>query len=183
MRYIAVAVVVAVIVFSLLVLFGGGFGYRGDTLYSVPDKCITMPAYYCSVPIFSNVSGMLTLTISQNTGQNWAGVVFAYAPQGTPMQKGVPVLASQETETGVPIIPISGVTTDYALQSGETQAISLDIIQNGSALTAAQTPVGTQTAGTVWACFNPNSAVIPAAFNNLTGCTYVQIATLTAKAT
>jgi hypothetical protein len=134
-------------------------------------NCIASSGYYCSGLSLSACTGKLSVTVGQSTGVNWAGAVFAYAPQGT------------STTNGIPNVPATGVSGDYVMPSGLTQGLVLNVTnpQNG---TIVETPVGRYTSGAIWACYSTIGAVIPKAFNNMTSCgNYAQIAVLTIKAT
>jgi hypothetical protein len=158
-RLLAIVLIVIAALF-VVVMTLGGFG-SNDSLMG--NYCIASQGFSCQRLLYAHSTGNLTLDVIQKTGTDWKGVVFAYAPQGTPA-----------TANGIPEISAAGVSSDHALPSGVMLALALG---------AGGAASGTQTAGSVWACYNTNGAYIAhASFDNLTGCTYVQMATLTAKA-
>jgi hypothetical protein len=156
--------VVMAALFSLPILNGGAFG----------TSCLPTAGFYCSGITFPHAStvtnAIVLVTIGQSTGTNWQGAVFGYAPAGI------------STSSGIPSIPAGAVTGSYTLSSGGTLALPLNVVTTSGVL-VTNVLVGTTTTGAVWACYSTTTAVATGAFSGLTGCNYVQIATVTAKAT
>jgi hypothetical protein len=144
--------------------------------------CIASSGYLCtSLSYVSSAhatnQGNVVVTLGQNTGTSWAAVDFAYAPQGT-----------ATGTSGIPSIP-SGAVVAYAsgIPSGGTLLnVALPVTSTSTGNVLGGQAVGTSTVGTIWACYlaAPTSLTIGAgAFNALTNCNYVAIATMSAKAT
>jgi hypothetical protein len=157
--------VVMAALFSLPILNGGAFG----------TSCLPTSGFYCSSITFPHAStvtnAIVLVTIGQSTGTNWQGAVFAFAPAGI------------STSNGIPIIPSGAVTGSYTLSSGGTLALPLNVVTTSGVL-VTNVLVGTTTTGAVWACYSTTTTVTSGVyFNGLSSCNYVQIATITAKAT
>ncbi len=157
---------ILLIIFAILGLYLL-FTYSGDHA-DIIAECTPLPGYSCGPFVFDHTNGNLVMTLSQHTGTDWKGAVFAYVPDGTPMTSGIPDIPEKE------------VTTDYALPNGTTVSLNLKVILNGAALTSV--PVATPTSGKIWACYSKSDRVSPASFNALTGCIYAAIITVNARA-
>jgi hypothetical protein len=157
--------VVMAALFSLPILNGGAFG----------TSCLPTAGFYCSGITYPHVSSvtnaLLIVTVGQDTGTNWQGAVFAYAPSG---------LAS--TSGGIPITPNTVVTASAPLASGGSTTLNLNVLTTGGAL-VTNVLVGTTTTGAIWACYSTTTSIASNTFNSLSGCNYIQVATITAKAT
>ena len=162
---ILIIAVVLGALFSLGVFSSGSF--LGST-------CIASAGYLCSSLRWVSSNAVLLATVGQNTGTSWTAVVFAYVPQGTSLNAN-----------GIPQVIPTAVTANVPLNSGSTTSLALSVIaSNGlSILPSISSTIGTSTSGTLWACFQTSGATITVnAFNALSGCQYIQIATLTTRA-
>jgi hypothetical protein len=158
--------VVIVLIISLVLYFLGAFTMPGG---SGGTPCIPASGYLCNGFFYSHKTGMLNLTIGQNTGSNWQSVVFAYAPQGI------------QTVNGLPDLPSAAVAGPYAILSGGKQILAINVTDDSGDVIGPVSP-GTRTSGAVWACYSTNKTITPGPFDSLKGCTYVQILTLIARA-
>jgi hypothetical protein len=131
--------------------------------------CVASPGFYCGGLFYSHTTGNILINLGQNSGTGWTNTMFAYAPQGTATVGGIPSVLFYSPNS---------------LLSG--QVISGMMLP---ATSSASTPVGTSTAGSIWACYvTATGAAISSAAAGTCSTTagtvyYVQVATLTAKAT
>lgn len=158
---ILIIAVVLGALFSLGVFSGSSF--LGNT-------CIPGSGYLCTLGTFAHGSATFTVTIGQSSGSWAANSFIAFAPQNAIMASG-----------GIPNIASGSVATlsSSTFPAGSTQTVTLN-----SGQSAGSVGVGTTAAGSLWVCYgstSPQPATL--AFNALAGCSYVQIATLTIKAT
>lgn len=158
----------AILIISVVLgaLFSIGV-FSGTSLLGT--SCISSPGFYCTSMSYSHTTGNLIVTLGQNTGTSWAQVAFAYAPQGTAAGTGA--------TAGVPNTILFG--SIGAMSSGYSTSINLPV-------SAVNTIVGTSTSGSIWACYVLTGTITTAgtgACNSASTVYYVQMATLTAKAT
>lgn len=143
--------------------------------------CIAQSGYLCSSMSFSHTYADIGLTFGQNTGTTWTGYVLGFAPQGIATTSGIPQIPANAyyTATASTTLPSGGSTT-IAAASGINTVSSAGVLQ-----IPANTGVGTQIVGTLWACYVTTGTITTSgvAFTALSGCNYVAVATLSAKAT
>jgi hypothetical protein len=160
---ILIIAVVLGALFSLGVFNGGG---------TLGTACIGSSGFLCTGLSYSHTSGNLIVTIGQSTGSNWGSTssnnFIVFVPQGTSTATG-----------GIPIVAAANVavlgTVDTAFTSGSSQTgVNLPA-------SAANTVIGSTVSGAIWVCAGSTSNALTA-FNALAGCSYYQVATITAKA-
>jgi hypothetical protein len=123
--------------------------------------CIAGSGFYCGGLTYAHGTTSVVASIGQSTGPTWYGVNAVFVPQGTATNaNGIPQLS----------------TTPYAISSlGSGQQVSVTLPTGQAAAT-----VGSGLAGAIWVAYGATCA---SPFNAPSGtCNYVQIATLTAKA-
>ncbi len=157
---ILIIAVVLGALFSLGVFSTGSF---------LSNACIPSSGYLCTIGSYPHGGTTFTVTLGQSTTSSWTANVFvAFVPQGTTLATG-----------GVPDVAAANVVTlsTSAFPAGASQSVTL--YTGGAAGN-----VGSTATGSIWVCYGSTSAA-PAAvtFNALAGCSYVQLATLTVKAT
>ena len=131
----------------------------------IGTSCIPSSGYYCSISQYTHGNASIIVTVGQSGSNAWSYVALAYVPQGTASSSGIPAVANAN---------IISLTSGIASGGEVTETFN-----------APSSSVGGSTAGSIWACYSSSaiSNVGSATFNALTGCNYVQMATLTAKAT
>ncbi len=161
---ILIIAVVLGALFSLGVFNGGG---------TLGTACIGSSGFLCTGLSYSHNGGNVIVTLGQSTGNTWGSsstnTFVAFVPQGTATGSG-----------GVPIIAAANMAVlgslDTAFASGSSQT--------GVVLPAGQgtsPSIGSTVSGAIWVCAGSTSAnTMP--FNGLVGCSYYQVATVTAKA-
>jgi hypothetical protein len=142
--------------------------------------CIASSGYYCGQVTYSHTTGLISLTIGQNTGQNWVTANMIFVPQGAPMSAaGIPNVFAAPL-TGVLAAPnqydviLSWVSGEQiTLNNAASGTASSDLSPNlGAPVTT--NPVGQSAAGTIWVAYTTTSGGTVQ---------YAQIASLTLKAT
>ena len=157
MTYGWAILIIAVVLGALFALgvFNGGTGVTA---------CVAGSGFLCSGVTYSHTTGNVVATIGQSTGSNWVSAAFAYAPQGSTTNNGIPSVTWN---------------TSRGLTSGSSISTAFAVAAPGS--------VGATTGGAIWACYVTGTSGVLA---NAVTCNslannaivqYAQIATLTAK--
>lgn len=168
-----IAVVLAAL-FSLGVFSGGA---------NLGTACIASSGFLCSQMSYSHTTGLISLTLGQNTGQEWYTANVMFVPQGVSMTNGVPswFVAASGSYAGTNTM---AVITNWV--SGQQLSLNTNTVapysnsqQLASTNPMAPTAVGASTGGAIWVAYTtspPTSSPAPTV-------QYQQIASLTAKAT
>jgi hypothetical protein len=162
---ILIIAVVMVALFSLGILGGS----------PLSTTCLPLSGFQCSGLILSHITGGATFILGQTTGTNWYSANIFYVPQGTATVSGVPSTIPSNTVCG-------SAWSTYAA----CNAIPGGLI-SGATYTNANVPVtqtstnpisaGTSKSGQFWVGYTvQNTAGV------ITGPYYVQVATVTMKA-
>jgi len=138
--------------------------FSGNALLG--NACVAQSGFLCQNPVYSHTSGNIIVTLGQNTGTNWAGANFVFAPQGTPTVAGIP-----GTSVSFNSFPANMIYSTNAITSGQTLGIWLPV--NG--ISGIPVPVGTTATGTIWAVYYTSTG--PGAVAQ-----YTQIAAINIKA-
>lgn len=109
--------------------------------------------------IYLHNTGVIYVTLGQNTGTNWTTANFVFVPQGTPNSAGIPAISF----TSYPAFHSNG------LSSGLTLAAYLAVNN-----TKPPIAIGTTAVGSIWVQYTIASSTTPQ---------YTQIAIVNIKAT
>lgn len=105
------------------------------------DYCIAQQGFQCTFPLlYNHTTGNLTLTVGQNTGQNWAIAEVLFVPNNTNYQNISMLMWSSPNATLI----------DSGLQTGASKLISVRI--------SNPVPIGTTASGWLWAKYGLNSS-------------------------
>lgn len=173
MTYGWAILIIAVVLGALFSLgvFNGGAG--------LSSACVASSGYLCTTPSYSHSTGVISVSLGQNTGTSWYASNFIFVPQGTAIVGGLP-----QTLSSWQLIQINGNLiyggTSAGLISGQT-APTLELPVNGvSVNTLALAPgistltVGTPVTGAIWVEYTTTTSP--------TSPQYAQIATINLKA-
>ena len=147
---------ILVIAVVLAALFALGV-FNGGTL---PTACIAGSGFVCKITVFTSStasSGLLSITLGQATGTNWASANIAFLNAS---QYSTPTTASNWA--------VGNMIVVGALASGSETTNSLPVNSLSS------TAIGASTSGQIWAQYTTSSGGSEY---------YVEIATATAKIT
>ncbi len=104
------------------------------TTVNPPTQCYTNTLFYCLYPVYSSTTGNLSVETGQDTGANWTNVYFAFVPQGTQVNNGIPDVSFASPHA----VYLSNVYSGFGYN------INLPISSQG-------TSVGTKMSGGIWA--------------------------------
>ncbi len=162
-NWLKIAVTVIVILCISMFLL---FSLNTEFTTGVPlPQCVTLNKFSCENLIFHNATANLTLTIEQNSS-DWSDWALAFAQPGSVMINNKP--------------NVFFILEKGGFVKGETKQISLN-----SSMTAP-VRIGTAITGNLWVCYVLNGTITSAGKGYCqanSAVHYVQIATLTAKAT
>jgi hypothetical protein len=149
---------------AVVVLITGGLSmgvFSGASLLGT--TCIAGSGYYCGSLAYAHGTSQITASVGQSTGSDWSNVYVAFVPQGTSVSAaGTPILSAAPSSVGT-------------LDSGQQVSVQLPTGQPSPT-------VGSSIAGAIWTAYG--SGCDSTAFSSAPDaqCDYVQVATLTAKA-
>lgn len=150
------AIVVAIFAIFLIYLYynpSPNPGWGGN----IGTACVAYSGFLCSNPYLSIITGNLTIAIGENVGSNWNNVYFAFVPQGTKINNGIPNVSFAQPNA----VYINN------MNSSTTTTVNLAVAKPNT-LTKDQRVIGS-----VWAKYT---------INGTTQISYAQIATINIKA-
>jgi hypothetical protein len=122
--------------------------------------CIADTGYYCGGITYSHATGLIALTIGQNTGQNWATANIIFVPQGTPMlagASGIPnvftVLTGAVTAGDVAAVESNWVSGEQITLNNPLAGTATSELSPNTGAPVTTNPVGYSVSGTIWAAY------------------------------
>lgn len=178
MTYGWAILIIAVVLGALFSLgvFDGSIG--------LSNACVAASGYICSGPTYSHTTGIITVSLGQDTGIHWATANFIYVPNGAATSAGLPV-----TMSSFQAIALNG-NVEYGAGGGSSGlasgqiAIALWLPVNGVSNAISMTPLSTPLAigstsitGEIWVEYTTMTSSVVASTPQ-----YARIASINLKA-
>lgn len=147
------------------------------TSNSYQPSCVANKGFLCYNPIFSHVTGTITVDLGQDTNTTWSTANFIFVAQGTPRANygaGLPDLSFGAPNANS-MVSTSKYFANLGLQPNQIIYITLPIngISTGGLYSLVLLPVGIPAMGSIWVEYTTTANQIPQ---------YQQIATVNVTA-